>query len=234
MNQKSFLIERMPFHPFHFDFFLAELMLSLTLMITGSDGQPSLESLSKILTPIPDYGLSTPEVIGRRGFGYELHSVLSLDGSFENGIYRILPPATRTGRTGYPVLMVHGLLLSSNNYLVTGDDGFADEPDDVMGVNLGFEIAKRGYDVWLLDQRGIGFSRNNTRFSPDQPGYWDWSLDDMALFDLPAVIDYVIQQTGHKTIGCLGYSQVNVALFLVSHPAGLSSLSFLEHREGHS
>lgn len=30
--------------------------------------------------------------------------------------------------------------------------------------------------------------------------YWAFSIDEMALYDLPATIDYVLQLTGHKRV----------------------------------
>jgi lysosomal acid lipase/cholesteryl ester hydrolase len=38
-------------------------------------------------------------------------------------------------------------------------------------------------------------------------GYWNWSWDELAKFDLPAVFDYVYNETGQK-IHYVGHSQV--------------------------
>ena len=55
--------------------------------------------------------------------------------------------------------------------------------------------------------------------SSSSPGrqYWSFSIDEMALIDLPAIIDYVIDKTNHQSIGYIGHSQGNfIMLALLS------------------
>lgn len=39
---------------------------------------------------------------------------------------------------------------------------------------LPFILADNGYDVWLGNNRGNGISMNNTKYTPDQAGFWDF------------------------------------------------------------
>ena len=57
-------------------------------------------------------------------------------------------------------------------------------------------FAGHGYDLWLLDYRA----------SPDLPASrTQFTLDQVALHDWPAAIDYVQQQTGADSVQALGH-----------------------------
>lgn len=61
---------------------------------------------------------------------------------------------------------------------------------------LAFELAKRGYDVWLGNQRGNYFSNKHETLNPEKDvKYWDFSMDEIAKYDLPATIEYILSQT---------------------------------------
>lgn len=160
-----------------------------------------------------DFGLQTPQIIESRGFEYELHNVVTLDG-YILGVHRIIHPYVNHTRAA--VLIMHGIGCSSVNFLVTGPGGYIDEPISVVGPNVGFELAKRGYDVWLLDQRGTPFSSGHLVYdSKRDKSYYDFSLDEFALLDLPAVIDYMQKVTGRLQIGYIGHSQGTTIMFML-------------------
>ena len=168
------------------------------------------ENLAQIFLTQPDYGVTTAGNIRSRGYGYELHSVHS-EGGFVLALHRIVN--YKFQRTRSAVLMLHGLLGSSNEFISNDLSGRIDDPPDFIGPNLGFELAKRGHDVWLSDQRASPPSNNNTLFSPSERGYWEYSNDEIALFDLPALIDYIRRTTGRQQIGYIGHSQGTQIMF---------------------
>lgn len=45
------------------------------------------------------------------------------------------------------------------------------------------------------NSRGNGFSRNHTGLEPGRAKFWDFSWDEMAAFDVPAMVSYVLQQS---------------------------------------
>lgn len=49
-----------------------------------------------------------------------------------------------------------------------------------------------GYDVWLSNSRGNHYSQSHKYLDPDKDGeFWNFTFEDHAKFDLPALFDYV-------------------------------------------
>jgi len=67
-------------------------------------------------------------------------------------------------------------------------------------------LADAGYDVWLGNYRGNTYSRGHCHLTDEDFDYWKFSWDQMAEFDLPASIDYVIDVTGQEKIHFVGHS----------------------------
>lgn len=38
------------------------------------------------------------------------------------------------------------------------------------------------------------------RFDPDDPRFWDWNIKELALYDLPALVDFVLSETGYTKV----------------------------------
>ena len=99
-------------------------------------------------------------------------------------MHRVVHPDDNTSRPSDtrpnkpPVLLQHGLIDSSNAWLMNSIGGHLNDNDD---RNLAFALAKRGFDVWLGNFRGNTYSRNHTTFSPDEPSFWKFSFDNHAL-----------------------------------------------------
>ena len=69
----------------------------------------------------------------------------------------------------------------------------------------------------IIPSRGNKYSMGHTSKSPDSNEFWEFSIDELASLDLPAVVDYVLKTTGHPTLTYIGYSQGSAQAF-----AGLS------------
>lgn len=82
--------------------------------------------------------------------------------------------------TGQPVFLQHGLLSSSADWLLSGPERA-----------LAFILADAGYDVWLGNARGNTYSRKHVSMNSDETAFWDFSWHEMALYDVPAEIDFV-------------------------------------------
>ncbi|XP_055616407.1 lipase 3-like isoform X2 [Toxorhynchites rutilus septentrionalis] len=130
----------------------------------------------------PDTDLSTPEIAVRHGYTAEAHTLKTADGYLLT-LHRI--PCGRMGcvegkGVGQPVFLQHGLLSSSADWLLSGPE-----------KALAFILADAGYDVWLGNARGNTYSRKHVSMNSDETAFWDFSWHEMALYDIPAEIDFV-------------------------------------------
>ena len=97
--------------------------------------------------------------------------------------------------------------------------------------SLPFALLKEGFDVWLGNIRGNIFSHSHVSKNPDdsKSGYNDFSIDDFALYDLPAMIKFIKSKTGGKKMSYIGHSQGSTIFFmLVMNNTSLAEESF-EH-----
>ena len=69
--------------------------------------------------------------------------------------------------TGAPVVFFqHGILSCSTTWVMNYPD-----------VAPAFQMIRKGFDVWLGNNRGTTFSRNHTKFNPDKDSeYWEFSF----------------------------------------------------------
>lgn len=112
---------------------------------------------------------------------------------------------------------INDLTLARLGITETSDRWHAPEISD----SLAFEMANRGYDVWMSNSRGSTYSLNHTRFQYQSDWrYWDFSFHEIGLFDLPAQIDYILEKRQRKSLAYIGHSQGNLAMFVLQslHP----------------
>ena len=72
---------------------------------------------------------------------------------------------------------MHGLLSSSDSFITNDED-----------KALAFVLANRGYDVWLGNNRGNKYGKKHIQYSTEGKAFWDFSFDEMAIYDLPAAL----------------------------------------------
>lgn len=77
--------------------------------------------------------------------------------------------------------------------------------------SLAFLLAEWGYDVWMNNTRGNRYSRHHVTLDPDddkdKEQFWDYSFEDMARYDQPALFNFVQGRTGVKKVTYIGHSQ---------------------------
>ena len=101
-----------------------------------------------------------------------------------------------------PVLFNHGDMQDAYAWL---RDVWNDGQDQVP---YHLQLADAGYDVWLANNRGTWYSQEHVEYDPvTDEEFWMYTWADMGLYDVPANIDKVKEQTGYDKIFYVGYSQ---------------------------
>jgi len=139
---------------------------------------------------IPRHDLNTDTMITLAGYQSETHKVVTPDGYILT-LYRIVG-------SGPVVFMQHGLEDSSAAWVLAGPDHGAPA----------FRLAEQGYDVWLGNYRGNHDSREHQSLDPNDPHdeFWQFSWDEMAKYDLPTQLNFVINHTDSQKIYYIGHS----------------------------
>jgi len=154
----------------------------------------------------PDLERDFVELVVSKGYKVEEHFVQTKDG-FILGLHRMLPQegshcdGERADSKGV-VFFQHGFMQNSEAFIVRGP-----------GKSLPYILVDLGYDVWLGNSRGNKYSYKHINLSPKEDKFWDFSIDDLAIFDLPAMISYVLRQTGRSSISYVGFSQGTAIAF---------------------
>lgn len=119
----------------------------------------------------------------------EKHTITTEDGYILE-IHRIPNPGQP------PILLCHGVLASSADFLV-------------LGPNRSLALLLHGhkYDVWLFNYRGNRYSRKHVSLNPNAgPKFWQYSMHEIAVFDLRATVDHIVNTTGHERLYYSGHS----------------------------
>lgn len=98
------------------------------------------------------------------------------------------------------VLIIHGLMQSSEALLCGGSN------------SIGATLSNEGYDVFLGNNRGNKYSYKHMTFDRKDEQYWNFSLDDLVKYDVPAMIEYICSYTNSKNIVCIGFSNGSAQL----------------------
>lgn len=124
---------------------------------------------------------------------YELEErVRTEDGSAVE--LRRLPASVDRGRSGPPVLLVHGLALNHRNNDMRED------------LSLGRHLARAGRDVWLLTLRS---GRDDLSWREEREA----SYERMARYDLPLGVAEVRRRTGAPALDYVGFSMGGMLLY---------------------
>uniref|UniRef100_H2XR44 Lipase n=1 Tax=Ciona intestinalis TaxID=7719 RepID=H2XR44_CIOIN len=145
----------------------------------------------------PEAFMNATQLIESKGFPCETHHPITEDG-YVLGMQRMPQPS----KTREPVFLLHGLLSSSDCFLT-----------NLVNESLAYILYNAGYDVWLGNVRGNRYSRKHVTMSPDDLEFWDWSFDQMGQYDVPAMINHILNVTGHPRVHYIGHSQGTTSLF---------------------
>ncbi|KAG6935991.1 lysosomal acid lipase/cholesteryl ester hydrolase-like [Chelydra serpentina] len=178
------------------------LAVVVTCLIHGT---VSAQGLVGDNTPFnPETFMNISEIITYWGYPTEEYDVVTVDG-YILSVNRIPHGRVHADNTGpKPVVFLqHGLLTDGSTWIT-----------NVAKNSLGFILADAGYDVWIGNSRGNTWSRRHVTLSVHEEKFWAFSFDEIAKYDLPAVIDFIVQKTGQKQLYYVGHSQGTTIAFI--------------------
>jgi gastric triacylglycerol lipase len=162
--------------------------------------QQKLELVSVPRAPHPN----VTDII--RGYGYRCDDYeAETEDGYLLSVQRIYPNAPG-GRKGV-VFLQHGLTDNAA--------GFVLNPPNQA---LPFILADNGYEVFLGNNRGNGYSMKHKKYTVNDIAFWQFSFDEMAKYDLPAQINTALKISGAASLTYIGHSQGTIQAF-----AGFSS-----------
>lgn len=175
--------------------------------------------LRSISSKLPEEDLLVPDLIKYWNYPVEVHEAKTEDGYYLT-LHRI--PYGRNNATHLgaknkirpAVFLQHGLLSSSSNWVV-----------NLPNSSLAFMLADAGYDVWMGNVRGNTYSKKHETLSVHSAEFWNFSFDEMAKYDLPGMVNYVLKNTTHDQLYYIGHSQGTMMIF-----AGLSQNKVLQDK----
>ncbi|XP_017075154.2 LOW QUALITY PROTEIN: lipase 1 [Drosophila eugracilis] len=172
---------------------------------------------------IEDAHLNTIQLLEKYKHPAETHQVTTED-KYILTLHRIPRPGAK------PVLLVHGLEDTSSTWIVMGPHS-----------GLGYFLYANGYDVWMGNVRGNRYSRGHMKLNPNSDkAYWSFTWHEIGMYDLPAMIDYVLKKTGSQKLSYFGHSQGTTSFFVMasSRPeynskihlmSALAPVAFMKH-----
>ena len=145
------------------------------------------------------------------GLNLEEIEVITED-RYINTVWR-LTSQDQLNRNGKSAILQHGLLDGGFTWLILEQDSLAKK------------LCDEGYTLYLPYMRGSQFSRSHLDYDSSlNSDYWEFSFDQMAEYDLPAVVNYIKQRDNVEKIYYIGHSQGTLIFFL----AYMNDPEFLE------
>ncbi|XP_058044753.1 lysosomal acid lipase/cholesteryl ester hydrolase-like [Ahaetulla prasina] len=167
----------------------------LAYLIRGLTGYEELMGQKRVVNP--ETYMNVSQMISHHGYASEEYEVLTKDG------YYLTINRIPWGRKNIAVIdqkpvvfLQHGLFGDASHWV-----------ENMANNSLGFILADAGYDVWLGNSRGTNSSQRHQTFSVDQEEFWNFSFHEMAMYDLPATINFILKKTKQKQLYYIGYSQ---------------------------
>ncbi|XP_069360899.1 lipase 3-like [Maniola hyperantus] len=150
--------------------------------------------------------------IARDGYYSESHSVTTSDGYIleMNRIpFGRYEKSDSSPKRKPVVFLMHGLHNSAIAFIYLGPE-----------FSLAYTLADAGYDVWMGNARGVINSRRHVTLDPDdyydRKEFFDYTFEDIALKDLPAMLNYVLEYTENEQLNYIGHSQGGTAFLVLN------------------
>uniref|UniRef100_A0A2K6G090 Lipase n=2 Tax=Propithecus coquereli TaxID=379532 RepID=A0A2K6G090_PROCO len=170
------------------------LFLTTTCLIFGTLNAGGFFNLENEVNP--EVWMNISEIITYNGYPSEEYDVTTADG-YILLVNRIPYGQRHAGSTdARPVVYMQHALFADNAYWL----------ENFANGSLGFLLADAGYDVWMGNSRGNTWSRRHKTLSETEEEFWAFSFDEMAKYDLPGIIDFIVNKTGQEKLYFIGHS----------------------------
>ncbi|OWF52686.1 gastric triacylglycerol lipase-like [Mizuhopecten yessoensis] len=148
----------------------------------------------------PEVFMNVSQLVTSKGYPCEEYTIETKDG-YLLGIQRIPHGRdnrhhTHNSQPRPPVFLQHGLLGTSADWVI-----------NLANESLGFQLADAGFDVWMGNSRGNTYSTRHVKLSPHCDKFWEFSFDEMAKYDVPAVLNHILTVTEQNNLFYIGHSQ---------------------------
>lgn len=101
----------------------------------------------------------------------------------------------KSNKSKESVLLVHGCPAAGAYFLIHPNKSF------------GLLLSDEGFDVWVVQLRGVSYAVQNNPNQINSKKYWNYSFHEHGYYDLPRAIDFIIEVTGNEKIHYIGHSQ---------------------------
>ncbi|KAL6863797.1 hypothetical protein ACP4OV_016700 [Aristida adscensionis] len=202
------------------------LLLLCGLAGGGARASPAADALRRV-TPRASAGGLCQRLLLPLGYPCTEHTVETDDG-FLLSLQHI--PHGKNGvanNAGPPVFLQHGLFQGGDTWFINSAE-----------QSLGYILADNGFDVWVGNVRGTHWSKGHSTYSVHDKLFWEWSWQELAEYDLLAMLSYVYTVTQSKII-YIGHSQGTImglaaltmpeVVRMISSAALLCPISYLDH-----
>lgn len=167
---------------------------------------------------------------GYKGLSYEIET----DDGYIVKIHRILPShkiIRRNVTERDPILLMHGLSATSADFVMTG-----------ASKALAYMLSNNGYDVFMGNVRGSKHSMKHKNFSIESQDFWNFSFHEIGIYDISAMIDFVLSETKKEKIFYVGHSQglenrawkkskkCDIDMWKLKFPGTTAFLALMSHR----
>ncbi|XP_017098869.2 lipase 1 [Drosophila bipectinata] len=148
---------------------------------------------------LEDAHLTTLQLLTKYKYPGESHQVTTED-KYVLTLHRIPRPGAK------PVLLIHGLEDTSSTWISMGPHS-----------GLAYYLYENGYDVWMGNARGNRYSRGHVKLNPNTDrAFWSFSWHEIGMYDLPAMIDGILEKTGYQKLSYFGHSQGTTSFFVMT------------------
>jgi gastric triacylglycerol lipase len=113
-------------------------------------------ALSCSAKPHPEAGLNFTDYCKHFHYPVQIHDITTNDGYILR-VFRVQKKATQIKEGLKPIFLQHGLLDSSDTWIINDEDKAP-----------AFILANAGYDIWLGNSRGNKHSRKHVKYDPDK------------------------------------------------------------------